>query len=75
MAIATMRPKPNDSDIYLAGLATLGSMHKTKPATEHICERLIRMIAETGTEIPTFDEVSYCAECCANPSARAAAEH
>jgi len=38
MAIATMRPKPNDSDIYLAGLATLGSMHKTKPATEHICD-------------------------------------
>jgi len=75
MAIATMPPKPNDRDIYVAGLAALGFTHKSKQSTEQIRERLIRMIAETGTEILVFDEVSHCAERGANLSARAAADH
>jgi hypothetical protein len=73
--VGTIRPKPNDLELYRTMLAAVGLNAARNEKTSSVRDRLIQAIRRYGTKIIALDECSHCAERGANLSSRAATDH
>lgn len=75
IAVGTIRPKPNDAELYAAVLRAANAQIGVRDRLSTLQNRMLRLVPGNRIKTIALDEASHCVEPSANLNRRAAADH